>query len=437
MTIFQMKKLLYFVLLFTAPMFMACGENTPATPEEPKTPKLVLCSERIMPFDAEGGSGIISYRIDNPSLEYNLVVECENQEWLSDVDYSRMGEIRFVVHPNTTSYERDAVIKAKYGSQSFSVSIVQSAEIQDSVTVDANQLWGTYIDDNRLENSAIYWIILSHNGFDEQGATVANSTYYRMELVAPKITAGAKLAVPDGEYSYDTTNSMLDYTFTGLNSGYVTLDINNISTAYPFDYATLIVDGNKFILDASVDGVRHHVTFDQEYELIIQENNSNQISTLREDVVVDFKNTTVYAESYDDYWGCGYCNWWIEIMPNGTEWNGVNLIIDIISTSPYASDGFEGTYLASGFVDEEMTEPIFGPGLFVSGVKISDEGHLMGSVYLRYENDILVDQAPLTTGAFSIVDNGDGTHSLTLEAYDDAAQPHKITANWTGVVQMR
>lgn len=420
-------------------LFGGCGGEEPAVVEDPNAAVLTLMSDQIMVFKAEGGEGVITYTLEHPSMQYNLVVDYDNSDCLTDVNYALMGKITFRVQPNTTPVERDAVIRAKYGDQSFSVRIMQAGNDpkDEAVKVEANDLWGTYTDDGRFEGSAIYWVILSRDGFDDSGAAVANSNYYRMELIAPARGEGEKLIVPDGTYTYDSSNSMYDYTFTGINSCYLTLDSNMTSTIRTFDEASLTVAGNSLTLDAVVDGVRHYVSFNQEYELVKQEPLPDQISTLRGDVEVDFNNTTVYAQSYGDYWKCGYCNWWIEVMPDGNEWNGVNLILDLIATSPDASGGFEGRYVASGFTDETNSEPMLAPGTFVSGVRVSAEGHLLGSLYLVYRDDALYEQAPLTTGSFEIWRNEDGTHSFTLEAYDDAQTPNKITATWTGKIVMR
>ena len=57
---------------------------------------------------------------------------------------------------------------------------------------------------------------------------------------------------------------------------------------------------------------------------------------------------------------------------------------------------------------------------------------MMGSLLLIYEDGKGIDQAPIFDGEFTITENGDGTHTIVINALDDKQPANKITLNWTG-----
>ena len=134
--------------------------------------------------------------------------------------------------------------------------------------------------------------------------------------------------------------------------------------------------------------------------------------------------------SYGDYWGCGCNNWGIEFICNNGMTQGTYVVIDFLSNS---TTDFTGRYVDSGFSAIDETMPDFRAGVFVPGFRVSSDADLLlGSLFMVYKNGLCVSQAPLYEGTVTIEANGDGTHTIVIDALDDAPEQHRITLNWTG-----
>ncbi|MBO7307753.1 MAG: hypothetical protein J6U59_06965, partial [Alistipes sp.] len=180
---------------------------------------------------------------------------------------------------------------------------------------------------------------------------------------------------------------------------------------------------------ALVETTEYHVVFDGDYSLttsII----TDHVSSLTQDTVIDVSNCSASISSYGDYWQCGYNNWCLEFVCNAGFKNGTYVVIDFLSES---TSDFTGTYVASGFKEEDSTQPNFRDGVFVPGFRVADDADLLlGSLFMVYRDGLCVSQAPIYEGSVTITYNGDGTHTVVIDALDDAPQQNKITLNWTG-----
>lgn len=429
-----MKKTILFlaVALLT---IAACNKNTPTegNPEQTE-PTLTITSDTLYNIGAEGGEFEITYTIENPT-EDGIIETSVNQNWISIPNTEENGLISFSVAENSSTESRTAVITVTYLELSKSIQVTQEGtaanENEYDVEYDAQMMWGVYYGDRYEINSANYWIVFSFDGLDDMGNIYPNCEYYRVDLYGPVATDPSNIVVADGIYSFDTTNSMDQFTMTAENSAYITTDAERNPTIVPFETAQLTVNGNQMILTATINGEKHRVTFDGDYTFE-DLSPKDYGSTLKDDLVADLSNHQAFVSSYGDYWGCGYCNWWIEILPDNEDQTGDSFIFDFHTDSLTPTEDISGRYNSCGFTAEDPTKPNFGPDSFVPGMVISAEGHLMGSLYLEYTSGQLTNQAPLIDGYFEVIDNGNGTHTINIEAYDDSPLKNKITATWTG-----
>ena len=123
-----MKKLFY--LLLCMPLaFAACvpptEEPTPEPQPEEKKPQLILISNDVMNFKAEGGNGTIEYMLVNAKEGTEFTAEYE-AEWISDFNYGET--ITFTVAENTDQAAREAKVTIKYDVASMEVTVKQAGK---------------------------------------------------------------------------------------------------------------------------------------------------------------------------------------------------------------------------------------------------------------------------------------------------------------------
>jgi hypothetical protein len=187
---------------------------------------------------------------------------------------------------------------------------------------------------------------------------------------------------------------------------------------------------------AVVEDKEYHVSFNGDYTIDYKQL-SETISSLTSDYEINLSNCTGTVKCYGDYWNCGYCNWGIEFVCDKGLNEGTFLVLDFLTdTNTNGASGFEGTYRSSGFMEEDPTQPAWDAYKFIPGFRLSDiSNDMLGSVLVEYIDGIAVEQAPIYNGEFTITKNSNGTHTIVINATDDAVPGHKITLNWTGVLQ--
>lgn len=396
-------------------------------------PELELTSNDKLRVDREGGEFEITYNLLHASFGTTVEVKVVNSEMITDVDTSTKGKVIITISENPTDAVREGAVIVSYESLSFTVIVQQdyTAVDQPAVRRDiaANQLVGTYYGDNLASGLGHYWIILTKDGFVD-GAAVAGGEYFRLDLIAPMSADEENARIPDGEYRFDLSMSFDEFTIIDIgNTDYSWVDEDMEGWALPLEDAKLTVAGNSFVLEAFAGNTEYCVTFNGDYSLTTSIIN-DYVSSLTQDTVIDVSNCSASVSSYGDYWQCGYNNWCIEFLCNDGLTQGTYVVLDFLSNS---TSDFTGTYVASGFSAEDPTKPDFRADVFVPGFRVADDADLLlGSLYMVYNNGICISQAPLYEGTITITSNGDGTHTIVIDALDDAPEPNKITLTWTG-----
>lgn len=402
--------------------------------ESPKhDPELDLTSEETLRVDREGGEFEITYNLLHASFGTTVSAKVVNSDMITAVDTSTKGKVFITISENTTDAIREGAVIVSYESLSFTVLVHQdyTAVDQPAVRRDivANQLVGNFYGDNLAAGVGHYWIILTKDGFVD-GAAVAGGEYFRLDLMAPMPEDMDNIRIPDGEYRFDLSMNMDEFTIIDIgNTDYSWVDEDMEGWALPLEDAKLTVDGNRFELEAFVDNTEYHVTFEGDYSLTTSIIN-DYVSSLTQDTVIDVSNCSASVSSYGDYWDCGYNNWCIEFVCNDGMKYGTYLVIDFLNNS---TTDFTGTYVASGFSAEDETMPDFRADVFIPGFRVADDADLLlGSLFMVYKDGLCVSQAPLYEGSVTIESNGDGTYTVVIDALDDAPQQNRITLTWTG-----
>lgn len=430
-----MRNFLLCLVALCAIVVSSCETPTNPTLE----PKLEITSDNILRVEKSGGIFTVEYTIANPVEDQSVEVKVVNSEMITAINTETFGLVKMSISENRSTDVREGAIILSYGTQSATVVVLQEENqggdnSVERIDITATHLIGTYYGENLAQGVAHYWIILSDGGFKD-GEILPNSEFFRFDILAPLQPEAEVITIPDGTYRFDSYNSFSAYTIMNLgNSDYMWVDNELEGWVTPFDDAEFTVKGNSLALVARVGSKEYHVNYSGEYS-ITESTISETISNLTEDVVIDVSNCDVTLSDYGDYWQCGYRNWGIEfVSKNGTN-NGVYLVLDLLATTLESASGFTGVYHSSGFSAEDPTKPNFGPGVFIPGMRISDDGvHLLGSLYQKKENGRGVHQAPIYGGTITISENGNGTHRIVIDAVDDATPAHKITLDWTGIL---
>ena len=267
-----------------------------------------------------------------------------------------------------------------------------------------------------------FQLILSDLGWDEDGWELPNAAYYVFDLYA-EIVDG-ELAIPYGTYEFDMTSSCEPNTIDAAYTKYILLDEEGwdyADEAY-FTEGTLTIDANGIVAElVAEDGTLHKVAYDGVVTNIVDysdefgDGGSDEIlSTLWEDWYCNFSNCSLEYTWYDDYYGVGYDNWLLYLMPKEEVGDGLQL--DLLSND-VGSFELSGEYVISKDQEKFTAYPGYESG-----------GYMEGSWYFNAD---FSQYAPLVDGDIYITNNGDTTFTIEVDAYDDAG--NNIYGSWTGV----
>ena len=426
-----MRKLLFGFIAIVALLASSCE---PTTNDGVLDTKLELTSNDKIRVTRDGGEFEITYTLTDPVDGTDVKATIINSAMITEADTSHPGVVKIAVSANTSNAVREGAVVVSYGALSFTVVVEQDYSTSgenpiERVTIEANQLVGNYYGDNLASGVGHYWIILSKDGFDN-GNVVANSEFFRLDILGPMPSDMSDIKIPDGTYTFDYGTKLDPFTIVNIgNTDYTWVDEDLEGWAKTLEDATLKVSGNRFELVALADMVEYTVTFEGEYS-IGQTVITDYVSSLTKDTVIDVSNCSASVSSYGDYWDCGYNNWCIEFLCNDGMKYGTYLVIDFLNNS---TTDFTGTYVASGFSAEDETMPDFRADVFIPGFRVADDADLLlGSLFMVYKDGLCVSQAPLYEGSVTITANGDGTYTIVVDALDDAPKQNRITLNWTG-----
>lgn len=137
----------------------------------------------------------------------------------------------------------------------------------EGIRFEAQYSSGAYYADQYSPGVDNYFISLSDNGFDAEGYVQPNSTYYRLDLYAPKYEGEwqESMSLPVGEYRYDAENSLAEWTFSANYSEYVVTNDTEVSSKLRFESGVLTVTEELTTLMVVVEGETHIVTFSAEH----------------------------------------------------------------------------------------------------------------------------------------------------------------------------
>lgn len=414
---------------------------------------LTITSANSFEVSAEGEVVAVNYTITSPisSTEVTTTI-IEGAEAIAEVTHPATGTILISVTANPAAAKRMAIVNVCYAEEVASIIISQAAGNgngnsgngnEDIITFNALKFNGYYYGQKYGEGSDRYVIFLSDKGMNNGGQAYPNSTYYYIDAFGPVATGSAPYTLPNGTYKWDITNGGAPYTINTENTQMMETTDSDVITSYASN-ATMVVENNKITLEMVVNGIKHRVTYSGEF--ILEdisgsneggdnegggENNptdgqeKDAQSTLESDYVITFPDTPRAMWVHDgDWWQTGYSNYTVLIMNKYNGYvTGDTLQLDLITDNTSNDGDIYGTYEIS-----------YTPGKNIAMAGFSDSQlRPVGCWYFEYGGASYRNFAMLIDGSLTITDNGNGTSTVQLDAYD--CNNNNITCNWTGVIE--
>ena len=444
-----MKNLFTALAIGFVMLFSACESNN----VEDTLKHIAITSDTNPVIEADGGNVAITYSIieaiQGQSVQNEVV---SGTEMIKAITSPATGVILVEVKANSGA-QRVAIIKVSYGSESTNVTITQKGNgnggndnsggsTEVDVEFSASFINGYYYGEKYGEGSDRYAFFLSDQGLNNGGQAYTNGTYYYIDCFAP---ANKSLTLPLGTYNFDKSNTGNPFTINSDNSQLIlTGDSVENTTSTIMTDAKMIVSANKIVLEATIDGKRHKVTFFGSLELedVSGENPGNDDnnddktdgqdgeaqSTLTGDRHVTFDGEHRAKWGYEgDYWQTGYSNYTIYIMNKSAGYvYGDTLQFDLVTDNTSQDGKFAGKYTISDKPGKlVMVAGFTNKYAQAVGSWLYEYGGSSASGYKNY--------AMIKSGTAEFIDNGNGTHTVILDGRD--YKGNKITCNWTGVIE--
>ena len=433
-----MKKFLSLIMLLATAAFVACE---PAADEG-----LVITSGRSYKVEANGGDVYVTY-MGADAVTTTII---EGGEAISGIKTPTAGIIVVSFKANTANSVRNAVVEVSAGNGDFTtlISFLQAANNSNigndaDVTFTAMQMDGYYYGEKYGAGADRYAFFLSDKGLNNGGQAYTDGTYYYIDCFSP---ANKTTSLPMGTYTFDSTDSGKAYTITTNSQLILTTDSVETTESIVMTDAKMVVSANGITLVATINGKKHKVTYSGDLSLsdVSGENDnggnddggndktdgqdSEAQSTLTEDRHVTFDGEHRAKWGYEgDYWNTGYSNYTIYIMNKSAGYvYGDTLQLDIITNNTSKDGSFAGKYTISDKPGKlVMVAGFTNKYAQAVGSWLYEYGGSSASGYKNY--------AQLKSGSCEIIANGDGTHTVKLNAYD--YKGNNITCNWTGVIE--
>ena len=426
-------------MLMATTMFVAC-DKTNDTKES-----LTILSGTEYKVEVGGGDVYVTYT-GADKVTTKIV---SGKEAINSVTTPVGGLVVVNFKVNGTGAARSAVVELSAGEEYATLVFLQAGSNgggntggNADVTFDALSMDGYYYGEKYGEGSDRYAFFLSDLGLNNGGQAYVNGTYYYIDCFSP---ANKSTSLPLGTYTFDSANSGAPYTINSENCQLILTgdSVENTVTKYMSD-ARMVVSANKVVLEATIDGKVHVVTFvgDLSLEDVSDENGNTgddnndptggqdgeAQSTLTSDRHVTFDGEHRAKWGYEgDYWQTGYSNYTIYIMnKSGGYVYGDTLQFDLVTDNQSTDGKFAGKYTISDKPGKlVMVAGFTNKYAQAVGSWLYEYGGSSASGYKNY--------AMIKSGTAEFIDNGDGTHTVILDGYD--YKGNNITCNWTGVIE--
>ncbi len=392
----------------------ACNDD-PAN-SNTEEPTLKIISNSGVWFEAEGGTGSITYIVENGDKATTLDAT-SNVEWIEIISIGDIVE--YSVKENDTKEERRGTVTLSYGKHSESIAVMQRTEQNITTTFYATTLDGSLYYGNRSQESYNYRVMLSEVGVSSGGNMYGNSTYYILDLYSATAAEGEEVAtIPVGEYQFgsDTTPNTVYNGYSNL-----TLTSDKISTEVFID-ARVNVTENGIEAFVTLDNNEvHHIIYEGSLDIDIYSSTVTEgLSTLRSDHHFNIEDGVFVGAYVGDSMntGCNTCQVYLfeYLDPVTGEERGDEFQIDLQLSK-------------SGTEIEGYYTPGTRQGNFIPG-SAEDLGGQFMQQNSWYMTAGYVDFAPLVDGSVNVEKVDNETYIFTIDCHDDLG--NKISGVFKG-----
>ena len=412
-----MKKILFLLAMLLG--VVACDTEKPApTPPSTEEATLELTSKGSLWFDAEGGEGVITYTLENAVKGVNLTAT-SSVEWIEIKDVAQT--ITYVVAKNETEEERRGTIVVEYGDKSFSVSVMQRAQLNADVVFYAKTLNGSYyMDAVEGAQGYSYNLMISDKGLNQSGNMYDDASYYLFDLYAAEPAVDGVATIPVGEYTLgfekkagiinDAYSKFIKTTSAG-------------SAAVRYSEVRLVVSENKIEAFITLEnGEVHYVNYEGSLVIDLYKADSNEgFSTLRRDYYFDINDGLFVGAYVGNMYYAGYDTCQVFLfeeldLETGEEF-GDEFQLDL--QLPRGGKDICGTYT-----------PGTSAGNFIVGSMEDMGGGQYMQVNTWYMTAGYLDFAPLVDGTIVVEKDDADVYTFTINCIDD--EGNKISGVFRG-----
>ena len=172
----------------------------------------------------------------------------------------------------------------------------------EDVNMEATYLGGEYYGTEYTETYN-YYLLLSDKGIGEDGYVIPYGTYYQVDLygLEGEVDEEGYIHVPAGTYTFDANDTTAEWTMGNDYSGYS--KVNGDGTAYDaqsgFEAGQAVVTENSLVLEVTIAGVKHTVTYNGAPKLYVGTNGGGSGEN------VEMEAEYAYAFYYGDQYAPG------------------------------------------------------------------------------------------------------------------------------------
>ena len=209
-----------------------------------------------------------------------------------------------------------------------------------------------------------YYIMLSDKGLNDDGYACAGGNYYQIDLysVQGSIDGDGYIHVPAGTYTFDANDTMTEWTVGNKYSNYSKIDVSgtDYEAKASFDGGKVVVTENSMVVELTVNGVLHTVTYNNAPKIYVGSGND-----------VEFTANYAYGSYYGDMYSPGVADNYFFFLSD-------------LGLNEYGNDCEGGTYYRFDIYAPITDNMTITPGTYVIDVNDTLAAGTVSAYYTQY-----------------------------------------------------